>query len=126
MAVPVAPGLTAPQGRVAFDVASVGLASITNQHNVTILGLVAVVAHPVKVLLLLGLVLKLLALNEVLFALEPKAGYLAAAVGAFAGVLEPFLQALVAKLVLAVEVHSAAYLAQANRALVLFKFPQLP
>lgn len=100
--VPVASGLTAAKGRVALDVASVGLASVANQHDIAVLGLVAVVAHPIKVLLLCWLVLELLAFDQALLALEPEAGHFAAAVGTLAGVLQPLLQALVAEFVLAV------------------------
>lgn len=102
MAVPVAPGLAASQGRVAFDVASVGLASVANQHYIAVLGLVAVVAHPVQVLLLRWLVLELLAFDQVFLALEPESGHFVAAVGTLAGVLQPLLQTLVAKFMLAV------------------------
>lgn len=126
VAVPVASRLSPAQGRVALDVASVGLAPVADQHDVPVLGLVAVVAHPVQVLLLRWLVLELLALDQVLLALAPEAGDLAAAVGALAGVLQPLLQTLVAEPVLAVQVHAVGYLAEANCALVLFKFPQLP
>lgn len=89
--VPVSSGLTASQGRVALDVARVSLAPVTNKHDVAVLSMVALVAHPIKGLLLRRLVLELFALDQVFLAFEPKTGHFAAAVGTLAGVLQPFL-----------------------------------
>jgi hypothetical protein len=58
-------------------------------------------------------------LHLVLLPLEPEAQHFGSAIGTFVGVAEPSLKALVAKLVLALELASIGNLVQTNSAFIL-------
>lgn len=126
MAIPVPRRLHSLQRLVALDVASVRLASVTDQHDVPVVRVVAVVAHPVQVLLRLALVLELLLRHGEHLALEPVGPHLRAAVGTAVGIAEPAEQAVTAEVVPALQLAAVAYLVEADRALVLLQLPQLP
>jgi hypothetical protein len=124
MAVPVAHRLHPAQPLIAADVAGVGLAPIADQHDVAVVSVVAVVAHPVQVLLLLALVLELLRLHLELLPLEPVAVHLCPAVRTAVGVAQPPQQAVLAEVVLALQPAPVSDLIQTNGALILLQFPQ--
>lgn len=121
MTVPVSPRLHSSQRRIALDVTGMGLAAIANQHDVAVVGMVAVVAHPVQIFLLLGLILELFGLDFELLALEPVGGNFCATVGATIAVAKPSQQAVVAKAMLAGQLASVSYLVQAYCAFVLLE-----
>lgn len=102
-----------------------GLTPIAYQHNVSVVSVVAVVAHPVQVFLHFSLVFVFLLLYHELLALVPVGIDICAAVRAAVSVAQPPQQAIPAKVVTTLQLATVADLVEADRALVLLQLPQL-
>lgn len=89
MAVPLALWLCSVQCLIASDVAGVCFAAIADEHDVSIIGMIAVVAHPIQVFLLVLLILILLGLHLEFLAFKPVEMHICAAIWATVGVTEP-------------------------------------
>jgi hypothetical protein len=125
MAKPFTGWFTSSQGPIALDVAGIGFATIADEHDITFLSTIAVVADPIHFLILFGLVLELLRLNFELFAFVPIISGFSSTVGTPIGTGEPFLKAVVAELMLTLEEASVLDLVKADRTFVFLHFPHL-
>lgn len=65
---------------VALYVAGMCFASVTDEHDISIVGVVAVVAHPVQVFLHFSFVLELPLFDGILLTFEPVSGYFCSAI----------------------------------------------
>jgi hypothetical protein len=94
MAVPITPRRSPTQCLIALNVARVYLASVTDQHNISLLRLLAIIADIVHALLpffLFILCLKLFGFYHELLAFVPKRVNLNTAEGTSIGALKPCL-----------------------------------
>lgn len=125
MAKPFAVRFPSTQSSVALNVAGISFAAIADEHDIAFLCTVAVVTDPIHFLILFGLVFELLRLNFELLTFVPIIRGFSATVGASVGTGEPFLQAVEAELMLALEEASVLNLVQTDCAFVLLHFPHL-